>query len=122
MSKVLQERIKAREEAIEAVKAFAQGLSSRLGKCSVIVYGSYARGDFNLWSDVDVLVISDAFQGVRFFGRYDLFDQSSNLEIKPYTPAEFEKLREKPSWKQALRDAIVVRDDLCLFERYRHNP
>ncbi|MEM1859104.1 MAG: nucleotidyltransferase domain-containing protein, partial [Metallosphaera sp.] len=23
-----------------------------------MLYGSYARGDFNLWSDVDVLLVS----------------------------------------------------------------
>ncbi|WP_449462345.1 nucleotidyltransferase domain-containing protein [Tardisphaera miroshnichenkoae] len=116
MSKALLDRKKAREEAIAAAKDFAQGLSPKLGKCSVIVYGSYARGDFNLWSDVDVLIVSDAFKGIRFLDRYTLFDQPSNFEVKPYTPTEFSNLREKPSWKQALKDAVVVRDDLCLFE------
>ncbi len=117
MSKALQDRKKAREEVIAAVKDFAQGLPPRLGKCSVFLYGSYARGDFNLWSDVDVLVISDAFNGMKFLDRYSLFDQPSNFDVKPYTRAEFEKLREKPSWKQALKDVIAVRDDLGLFEQ-----
>jgi len=28
--------------------------------CDVILYGSYARGDFDEWSDVDIVVLADA--------------------------------------------------------------
>jgi len=28
---------------------------------TAVLVDSYARGDFNLWSDVDVLLISDSF-------------------------------------------------------------
>jgi uncharacterized protein len=31
----------------------------RVGVRAVVVFGSVARGDFNAWSDVDVLVIAD---------------------------------------------------------------
>lgn len=32
-------------------------------KATVILIGSYARGDFNLWSDVDILLISESLSG-----------------------------------------------------------
>jgi predicted nucleotidyltransferase len=45
--------------AFEAARRYAQRLASRIELETVVVFGSYARGDFNTWSDVDVLVISD---------------------------------------------------------------
>lgn len=31
----------------------------RLGRITAILYGSYARGDFNEWSDIDVLIVAE---------------------------------------------------------------
>lgn len=41
------------------VQEFANGLRKRLGNTldSVIVYGSYARGDYSEFSDVDVMIL-----------------------------------------------------------------
>ncbi|MGI8900679.1 MAG: nucleotidyltransferase domain-containing protein [Nocardioides sp.] len=34
-------------------------LDPALGIRAVVVFGSVARGDFNVWSDIDVLVVAD---------------------------------------------------------------
>lgn len=34
-----------------------------------ILFGSYANGTFNEWSDIDLLIVSDSFKGNRFEGR-----------------------------------------------------
>ena len=41
----------------EVVKAAKESLGDKLDK--VILYGSYARGDFNECSDIDIMVLAD---------------------------------------------------------------
>jgi predicted nucleotidyltransferase len=57
---VIQRRKVRQRELIDLAEEFARELDSKLGVRSVVVYGSVARGDFNVWSDVDVLVIADS--------------------------------------------------------------
>ena len=45
---------------IEEAAAWAERLASRLEVAAVVVFGSTARGDFNKWSDLDVLVVAPA--------------------------------------------------------------
>lgn len=46
-------------------------LSAKLG-ADVYLFGSYARGDHLLDSDVDVLVVSERFEGMRYVDRVAL--------------------------------------------------
>jgi predicted nucleotidyltransferase len=63
---------------------------------AAVVAGSVARGDFNLWSDVDVVVVSDALpaQGDE---RAELLarDAEPGLEVHGYTGAEFARALER---------------------------
>ena len=100
----------------------AQRLAERLGKVSVLLHGSYARGDFNLWSDVDIIIVSDAFNNVRFLDRYELVKEllPDNVEPILWTPGEAETLLQKPAWRHALRRGVVVlRDDYSLAKLLR---
>ena len=58
-----------------------------------ILFGSYANGTFNEWSDIDLALVSDSFKGDRFKDR-DLIRKiklavSSSLEPIPYRPEDF---------------------------------
>lgn len=54
-----------------------------------VVYGSAARGDFNLWSDVDVLLIV-ARLPERQLDRLDLLQpRPARVEPMAWTPAEW---------------------------------
>lgn len=44
--------------AFELATRYAAALSAEVPLVAAVVFGSYARGDFNTWSDIDVLVIS----------------------------------------------------------------
>ena len=48
----------------QLLKKFKNGLAQLYGSRlkGVYLYGSYARGDFEQWSDLDVLVILDTFE------------------------------------------------------------
>jgi len=56
---VLAERRRERERLIDLARDYVQRLSARLEVEAAVVAGSVARGDFNVWSDVDVVVITE---------------------------------------------------------------
>lgn len=55
---IIEERVRKREEYLEGARGFAECVLRRLSNSTIIVYGSVARGDYNEWSDVDVLIIT----------------------------------------------------------------
>ncbi|MBR3491873.1 MAG: nucleotidyltransferase domain-containing protein [Bacteroidales bacterium] len=51
-------RILSLDEALQLVRRYKQLIAPRFdGKLKVILYGSYAKGSANPWSDIDVAVI-----------------------------------------------------------------
>lgn len=114
---IIEERKRFRQHVLEKVSRWARGLSFR---ASVILVGSYARGDFNLWSDIDILVISPSFKGSPV-ERLKALDILPGSEVVPLTPEEFERLVERgdPLAMEALDQGVVLRDDLKLFAKKR---
>ncbi len=59
----------------------------------VLVFGSRARGDALKDSDLDVLVVADAFRGVRWLSRsaevLERVDVRFGIELLCYTPDEY---------------------------------
>ncbi len=86
----------------------------------MILFGSYARGDFNLWSDVDVIIISDAFKGIRFLDRvYNLPKLPKELyysDIICWTHEEAIKMILKKSWEDALKSSVIIIDSYKIFD------
>ena len=87
---------------------------SKLGKFTGVLYGSMARGDNNVWSDIDFLVISDnlpenPLQRLEFL--YSLTEKS--IEVKGYTRNEFLKMIEKrnPIALDSLMEGKMIADD-----------
>jgi len=87
----LAERRAERERLIGLAQAYAEELSRRLPLVGAAVAGSVARGDFNVWSDVDVVVVSDALPGDPLERAAVLASpRSGGVEPHGYTTAEFE--------------------------------
>lgn len=67
----------------------------------LIVFGSRARGDYQESSDVDILLVSEDFEGVNWYKRPKNFfldwdyDNLPTPEILCYTPAEFKEKKTK---------------------------
>lgn len=79
----------------------------------VILFGSFAREENSLRSDVDLILIKKTNQ--RFFDRYDkiLVDLNKampdyELDVLIYTPDELEQIAERPFIAQALKDGKVL--------------
>jgi predicted nucleotidyltransferase len=58
-----------------------------------ILFGSYARGNATQWSDIDLALVSDEFEGVRFTDKNKIrkltISVSSDLEVLPFNPKDF---------------------------------
>ncbi len=58
-----------------------------------ILFGSYARGNANQWSDIDLALVSNEFEGVRFTDKNKIrkitISVSSDLEVLPFNPKDF---------------------------------
>jgi len=58
------------------------------------IFGSYANGHADKWSDIDIALISDDFTGNRFQDRLNLidyvFEASTDISPLPFLPEDFE--------------------------------
>lgn len=85
------------------------------GVLRVVLYGSYARGDFNVDSDVDLLILKETNE--RFIDRIAsaLAVTGARIPVEPivYTPEEIEEMRARRSG--LLADA--EREGKVLYER-----
>ena len=86
MSKLMQDLIEEYEEAIKKI----YGSHVR----QIILYGSYARGDFRPDSDVDIMILVDmsdlelkAYAQQLSYMTYD-FNMDNDLDIKPIAKSE----------------------------------
>ena len=57
------------------------------------IFGSYANGEYNEWSDIDIALVSDSFEGIRTADKDKIrkITLSINSDISPmtYRPEDF---------------------------------
>lgn len=103
MNKVLDKSLTL-EEALAVLRAHADELRAK-GVKHAAIFGSLARGEANLGSDIDVLVELDYDSGIDLWGYAALREQISDWLGKRGDVVNIDTIRDfaKPS---ALRDAI----------------
>jgi uncharacterized protein len=83
-------------------RASLEDLSARIRTCldsttvrEAWVFGSYARGDADRYSDLDLLLVqsSDAPFVERGLAHAPLFELGVAIDLLVYTPEEFERMR-----------------------------
>ncbi len=79
----------------------------------IILFGSRARGDHLKESDIDLLIISKAFQGMdwreRIIGAFGRWDKRQMLEPICLTPDEFKERRQQLGIvRQAVKEGIKL--------------
>jgi predicted nucleotidyltransferase len=115
--RVIARRGEERQALIEPVAHWAEHLDPNLGVQAVVVFGSVARGDFNVWSDIDVLVVAENLAD-RFLDRLDTLGSLPPL-VQPvvWTPREFAQqlARANPITTESVQAGVWVVGDAGLF-------
>ena len=77
---------------------------------SAYLFGSWAQGRATEWSDIDLAIISSAFEGVKFYDRRKvdqaLLDVDTGVDVHPYRPEDFTE--DNPFVREILRTGIRV--------------
>ncbi len=73
-----------------------------------ILFGSYATGKHQEWSDIDIALVSDIFAGDRIDDKDKIrsitLSVSSAIEVIPFTPDDFNS--QNPFVKEILKTGI----------------
>jgi predicted nucleotidyltransferase len=96
----------------KAVHRAATALSALPAVRRVSLFGSYARGRRDLFTDLDFLVVMETEAGVvdRLRNLYGLLALPVDYDVVCYTPAEWEQMQHQPFWRRALREEIVLHE------------
>lgn len=90
--------LEIRRRAIEALERLAEKLDA-----TIYLFGSIARGDHTVESDVDIVVVSDRFQGLSMPERVRLvrllLPDDMAFDIIALTPEELEELKGRPFYR-----------------------
>ena len=105
MIRAVAERYAEQERLVRLAPEHVQRLSERLRVRQAAVVGSVARGDFNRWSDVDVVVVADALPDrTPERTRVLMEGRPPRVEAIGFTPGELEDARRR-------RNPLVVELD-----------
>jgi hypothetical protein len=111
MHEALAARYAERARLIAIARLYVEQLSARVVPVAAIVAGSVARGDFNVWSDVDVVIVAEDLPA-RALDRIDLLTADAPPGLQPfgYTLAELEEERRRgnPLVCSALSEGIAL--------------
>ena len=82
------------DNIIALIKKFIENASQdKIQISEAILFGSYAKGTQNEWSDIDIAIVSKDFQGISFYDSQKLnnalLKTSIDLETHPYRPEDF---------------------------------
>src|SRR3989338_6434791 len=87
-------------DARKIVRDYTAKLPSRIKGAQAFIFGSAARRQMRKDSDVDVIVLSDAFSTIPFLQRLQLLNRHRRgpaltvpMDILGYTPEEFASFR-----------------------------
>ena len=81
-----------------------------LGAVQVILFGSLARGQISLFSDIDLLALFDGERSARDLTRwvYQNIESSEAVDILAYSRRAFEEMRDRPFFQKILREGKVL--------------
>lgn len=90
------------------VSSFINLVSSEFPLNTVYLFGSYANGTAKEYSDVDLAIVSDKFEGSRFFDKQKLnkyiLRTSIDLEVHPFKTEDFTE--DNPFVKEILQTGL----------------
>ena len=98
--------MKSLEEILRILREHKEELAQRYGVQELAIFGSYARGEQTLVSDVDILVTLGKPLVLRFFELWDYLENILGLHMDLLTP---NAARQKPLlWESTKRELLYV--------------
>ena len=111
MRDVLAERREERDRLLAEARAYVERLAAELPIVGAAVVGSIARGDFNVWSDVDIVVVGEGLPA-RAPERAACLVAFAPPRVQPvgFTPEEFRAARRKGNRLavEATQDGVIL--------------
>lgn len=99
-----------REDINKIIYGFAALISDEFPVKSIYLFGSYAKGNAVDGSDIDIAVVSDKFEGRRFWDREKLgkyvVKSSFDLEVHPYKTENFTE--DDPFVKEIIKTGLKI--------------
>ncbi|MBM2815480.1 MAG: nucleotidyltransferase [Ignavibacteria bacterium] len=98
-------------EIIQIIKKFVfEAKADNITIEKAVLFGSYAKGTNHEFSDIDLAVVSNDFEGIRFYDNRKLSHSkliaSIDLETHPYRPEDFTE--DNPFVKEILEHGIRI--------------
>jgi predicted nucleotidyltransferase len=99
-----------RHDLESALQRIVAALSQEPSVHKIILFGSYAAGRRDLFTDIDLLVVMDSTKDyvTRTANLYASLQAGIDLDLLVYTPDEFENMRQKSFLRNALKHAEVL--------------
>lgn len=120
ISEILAGRSAERQELIDKGRLYVRDLKTRVNVVAAAVTGSVARGDFNVWSDIDVVVVAEGLPA-RIPDRLEFISSKAppRLQAIALTPQEFRQGFERgnPLVREAVSAGVVLDND-AFFRTY----
>lgn len=90
------------ERLVEQLKA--------LGAVQIILFGSLARGQVSLFSDIDLLALFERPGSARELGRwvYQAIQAGEGVDILAYNREAFQRIRHRPFFRRLLAEGRVL--------------
>ena len=98
-------------KALESVRRLIKFLNiNNIQISKAYVFGSYARKQYNEWSDIDLVLVSDKFEGIMFNDRCKVnpfvVKVDTRIEAHPFNPKDFTE--DNPFVKEVIRTGIQI--------------
>lgn len=112
MCELCEKNLDIDKKAKREIKSLVHRLLRKYPINKIILFGSFSRGDFHNWSDIDLIIVGDFKE--RFFDRIGLVldEHKGTYAIEPlvYTEEEFTRMRKekRPFIQEILKNGIVL--------------
>ena len=116
MCELCQKDFKIDTKAKQEIKSLVHRLLKKYPINKIILFGSFSRGDFHNWSDIDLVIVGDFKE--RFFDRIGLVlnEHKGSYALEPlvYTSEEFNRMRKekRPFIQEILKTGMVLYEKL----------
>lgn len=105
MKATIQDRLRLEAETLRLTEQL-----KNLGAVKVILFGSLARGELSLFSDIDLVALFNQEKPARELTcwLYQNIQAGESVDILAYNERIFQQLRQRPFFRQVLKEGKVL--------------